>query len=61
MKELIYAFIFLLMGTIAILWAQDAPPTRGDPFLIKLSQYSAGVFSLVTGAYLLFKVISDFL
>jgi hypothetical protein len=58
MEELIYAVIFIIMGSIAILWAQDAPPTKGDPFLIKISQYSTGIVCVVIGAYLLFKVIA---
>lgn len=56
-ENLIYSIVFLLIGAIAIIWAQSAPKTKGDPFAIKISQYTMGIVAVVAGLYLLLKVI----
>ena len=58
-EELIYSILFFLIGAIAIIWARNAPKTRGDPFIIKISQYTMGIVSVLVGLYLLFKVIIE--
>ncbi len=56
-EEVIYSLLFLLTGVIGIIWAQQAPKAKGDPFLIKVSQYSFGFLSILIGLYLMFKYL----
>ncbi len=56
-ENLVYSVLFLLIGTIGIIWAQSAPKSKGDPFAIKISQYTMGILAVLVGLYLLIKVI----
>jgi hypothetical protein len=57
-EDLVYSILFLLMGAIGIIWAQSAPKTQGDPFAIKISQYTMGIVAILAGLYLLFKALT---
>ncbi len=56
-ENLVYSILFLLIGTIGIIWAHSAPKTKDDPFAIKISQYTMGIVAVLAGLYLLIKVI----
>lgn len=56
-ENLVYSVLFLLIGAIGIIWAQSAPRTKGDPFAIKISQYTIGIVAVLAGLYLLIKAI----
>ncbi len=56
-ENYVYSILFLLIGSIGIIWAQSAPKTKGDPFAIKISQYTMGIVAVLAGLYLLIKAI----
>jgi hypothetical protein len=54
-EEFLYSLLFLLIGAIGVLSAKEAPKTKGDPFLSKITFYSIGILLLVIGLVLLVK------
>jgi uncharacterized membrane protein HdeD (DUF308 family) len=56
-EQPVYAILVILIGIIGILWARNAPKTKDDPFLGKITQYVFGVLCIVIGLILLIRYV----